>query len=138
MKETGLKLIIGAGAGALTYLFGGWTPLLGVLLFMVILDYITGFYAAWSEGKLSSAVGFKGIAKKVLIFALIALAHKLDIALNSPGFFKNMTIYFYIANEGLSLLENFARAGLPVPAPLKKALIQLKEKGGENQNEGVK
>ncbi|WCK53824.1 phage holin family protein [Aneurinibacillus sp. Ricciae_BoGa-3] len=136
MREA-FTLMFGLLASAATYFFGGWSQLLDVLVYMVIIDYCTGFLAAWMEQRLSSSIGFKGIGKKLLIFVAVTVAHKLDIALNSAGFLMNTAIYFYIANEGLSLFENITRAGLPVPRFIRNALIQLKKQtdGGEKSPE---
>ena len=121
------------GAGAVTgYLWGGWNALLGILLACVIIDYITGFIAAGAEGKLSSEVGFKGIAKKIMIFILVAVAHLIDQALGGDkDIFRDATIFFYLANELLSIIENAGRAGLPIPETLKNAVDILKGKDGE-------
>ncbi|MDO7787510.1 phage holin family protein [Desulforamulus aquiferis] len=126
MREFGIKATVASISTVATYLFGGWSPTLELLVFMVVIDYITGLYAAYSQGQLSSQVGFCGIAKKLFIFLLIAVAHKMDMAFDSPGFLRNLITYFYIANEGLSMLENMARAGMAIPEPLKAALIQIK------------
>ena len=122
-----------AGAGAVIgYLWGGWSALLGILLAFVFIDYITGFIAAGAEGKLSSEVGFKGIAKKILIFVLVAVAHLLDEALGGDNdIFRDAVIFFYLANELLSIIENAGRAGLPIPGVLKNAVEILKGKGDE-------
>ncbi|WP_255298532.1 phage holin family protein [Brevibacillus dissolubilis] len=137
MNEYILKFIVAFFGTVTTYMFGGWSPLLEVLAWLVIIDYATGVYAAFVEKKLSSNEGFKGLGKKVLIFFLVAAAHKMDIALGTPGFLGTITIYFYIANEGLSLLENGTRAGLPVPGALRSALIQLKKRSDQhNDNKG--
>ncbi|MGC5326417.1 phage holin family protein [Brevibacillus sp. SYSU BS000544] len=134
MREYGLQIYTATFATAVTYFMGEMTPLLGVLMWLVAIDYSTGVFAAYIEKNLSSRVSFMGLARKILIFVLVAVAHKLDIALNSPGFLRNLTIYFYIANEGLSLLENIARAGVPIPTPLKSALVQLKKRSDGNRN----
>ena len=122
---------VAAGAGAiLAYLFGGWNALLGILLAFVITDYITGVVAAWLDKSLSSEIGFKGIAKKIMIFVIVAVAHLVDIALGLEAILMSAAIFFYLANELLSILENAARIGLPVPDIMQKALALLKEKGG--------
>lgn len=116
--------MIGAIVG---YLWGGWSTLLGVLLAFVIIDYMTGLLAAGSEGKLSSAIGFKGIARKVVIFLLVAVAHLIDVALGGNNdIFRDATIFFYIANELISIIENAGRAGLPVPEKLTNAVEVLR------------
>lgn len=117
---------IGAVIG---YLFGGWDVLLQILLVFVCIDYISGLLASGVEGKLSSKVGFKGIAKKVMIFALVAVAHMIDKALGESHIFRDAVIFFYIGNELLSILENTGRIGVPVPEQLKQAVQVLKGKG---------
>ena len=124
------KFTMAALGGIVGYLWGGWNALLGILLAFVIIDYITGFIAAGAEGKLSSEVGFKGIAKKILIFVLVAVAHLLDKALGGNNdIFRDAVIFFYLANELLSIIENCGRAGLPIPEVLKNAVEILKGKG---------
>lgn len=102
--------------------------MLGILLTFVILDYITGVLAAGYRGQLSSAVGFKGIFVKIMIFVLVAVAHQVDRALGNPGVFMNAAIFFYLANELLSITENAGVLGLPVPDVLLKAVEILKGK----------
>jgi toxin secretion/phage lysis holin len=121
-----------AGVGAvLGYLYGGWSALLGILLAFIIIDYITGVIASALEGRLSSQVGFKGIAKKVMIFVIVAVSHLADKAMGLDSVLMSAAIFFYLANELLSILENSGRIGLPVPSILQKAIALLKEKGGE-------
>lgn len=113
-----------AGTGAcISYFFGGWSQLLQVLLAFVVIDYITGVLASALEGKLSSNVGRKGIAKKVFIFVIVAIAHLVDVCLGDDGnIFRDAAIFFYLANEMLSIIENSGRVGLPVPEMLQKAV----------------
>lgn len=121
--------MIGAIVG---YLWGGWSTLLGVLLAFVIIDYVTGLLAAGSKGKLSSAIGFEGIARKVVIFLLVAVAHLIDVSLGGNNdIFRDATIFFYIANELISIIENAGRAGLPVPEKLANAVEVLR--GNKNE-----
>jgi toxin secretion/phage lysis holin len=115
--------------GIVGYLFGGWDVLLQILLVFVCIDYISGLLASGIEGKLSSKIGFKGIAKKVMIFALIAVAHMIDKALGESNIFRDSVIFFYLGNELLSILENSGRIGLPVPEQIKNAVQILKGKG---------
>jgi toxin secretion/phage lysis holin len=118
--------------GIVGYLWGGWSALLGILLAFVIIDYITGFIAAGAEGKLSSSVGFRGIAKKIIIFVLVAVGHLLDKALGGQNdMFRDATIFFFLANELLSIIENAGRAGVPIPQILQNAVEILKGKGDE-------
>lgn len=126
---------LAAASGAITgYFFGGWPVLLGVLVAFVSIDYITGIFAAATEGKLSSNVGFKGIAKKLAIFFLVAVAHLTDVAIGQGNFIRDAAIFFYLANELISILENCGRLGLPVPGSLQQAVAVLKRKG-ERPNE---
>ena len=111
------------------YLFGGWSALLQVLLAFVVIDYLTGLLASSVEGKLSSKVGFKGIAKKVMIFLLVAVGHLVDKATGQGHIVADTVIFFYLGNELLSILENAGRTGLPVPDQIKNAVDILKNKG---------
>lgn len=118
-----------AGGATASYLFGSWTALLGTLVAFVVADYITGVFAAGAEGKVSSAVGMLGIAKKVTIFFLVAVAHMIDVAMNSGNVIRDAAIFFYLANELVSIMENCGRLGLPVPDVIQKAVVVLKKKG---------
>lgn len=123
------KLGVTVIGGGLSYLFGGWNTLIQVLVVFIIIDYVTGLLAAGYQGKLSSSIGFKGIAKKVMIFAIVAVAHLIDSALGEAHLFRDVAIYFYLANELLSILENAGKTGLPVPQQIKNAVEILKGKG---------
>lgn len=103
------------GGAALSYLYGGWSQLLGILLAFVVIDYITGIVASGVEGKLSSSIGMKGIAKKVYIFVIVAVAHLTDKAVGTNAVLMDAATFFYMANELLSIIENSGRMGLPVP-----------------------
>ncbi|ELC8411505.1 phage holin family protein [Clostridium perfringens] len=120
-------LIVAIGTG-FTWLFGAWdTPLVVLIVFMT-LDYITGFTRGYINKELSSDVGLKGIARKCVIFVVLIVAVMLDRLMNTGNWlFRSLVCYFYIANEGLSLLENSAALGVPIPTKLKDALAQLKE-----------
>lgn len=128
------KLIIAAIGGYASYLFGGWDKLIQVLLAFVVIDYIAGILASGIEGKLSSSIGMKGIAKKVFIFIIVACANFVDGAIGDGSVMRDAAIFFYIANELLSIIENTGRAGLPVPDILKRAVDVLK--GKAKQKEG--
>lgn len=119
--------IVGAGV---SHLLGGWDLSLKVLAMFVVCDYITGVAAAWYEKKLNSTTGFFGIAKKVFLFIPIALAYWLDQVLGQD-ILRNLAIWFYLANEGLSVMENLGRMGIFVPPPMVEALQKLKKEEGE-------
>ncbi|MFC7787050.1 MULTISPECIES: phage holin family protein [unclassified Rossellomorea] len=122
-------LFVGSGLGAMILnLFGEWNSLLTILLIAVILDYFTGMIASGIEGELSSKSGLKGIGRKVLIFALVTVAHLIDTILTNQHFIRNATIIFYLCNEMISIIENVGRAGVPVPEFLRKAVEVLKKK----------
>lgn len=112
---------------------GGWDLALKVLVAMVVLDYVTGVVIAILDKKLSSEVGFRGLFKKIMIFALVYVAVLADQATNTD-IIRTITIMFYIANEGISVLENAGKLGVPYPARLKNILTQLKSKSnGEDE-----
>lgn len=123
--------------GWLGYFLGGCDGLIFALLLFVAIDYITGVMCAVSDKKLSSEVGFKGICRKVLIFMLVGIANIIDMQIIKSGsVIRTAVIFFYLSNEGLSLIENAAHLGLPVPDKLKAVLEQLHDKErGENENE---
>jgi toxin secretion/phage lysis holin len=122
--------LVAVSSGAVVgFMWGGWSVLLQILVFVVVIDYISGMIAAGIEGKLKSTVGFKGIAKKVMLFLMVAIGHQIDLALGDSHVFRDATIFFYLGNELLSILENAGRIGLPVPEPLRRAVDILKSKG---------
>lgn len=127
--ETFIKVLVGVAGAAASYLFGGWSSLLSILLTFVVLDYASGVLAAAKEGKLRSDVGLWGIAKKVMIFAIVAVAHLVDSALGEAHLFRDAAIFFYLANELLSLTENAGRLGAPIPPVVTKAVEVLRSKG---------
>lgn len=121
-------LFAGIG-GWLGYFLGGCDGLLIALLLFVITDYITGVMCAIADKKLSSAVGFKGICRKVLIFLLVGIANILDMQVIGTGsVLRTAVIFFYISNEGVSLLENAGHLGLPIPLKIKSVLEQLHDR----------
>lgn len=121
-------LFAGIG-GWLGYFLGGCDGLLIALLLFVITDYITGVMCAIADQKLSSAVGFKGICRKVLIFLLVGIANILDMQVIGTGsVLRTAVIFFYISNEGVSLLENAGHLGLPIPVKIKAVLEQLHDR----------
>ncbi|WP_300347555.1 phage holin family protein [Clostridium sp.] len=115
-------------ATVFTWLIGAWDTPLRILVVVIILDYISGVLKGYINKELSSDIGFKGIARKAMIFFILILSVMLDRLLNTGTWvFRTITCYFYIANEGISLLENGVALGAPVPDKLKDALIQLRD-----------
>ena len=139
MKEfwNTIQMVFAAVGGWLGYFLGGCDGLLIALVMFAAVDYITGVMCAISDQKLSSEVGFRGICRKVLIFFLVGMANILDVQVIGTGsVLRTAIIFFYLSNEGVSLLENAAHLGLPVPQKLKDVLEQLHdraEKGGDGE-----
>jgi len=137
MKEfwNTIQLVFAAIGGWLGYFLGGCDGLLIALVVFVVVDYITGVMCAIADHKLSSAVGFKGICRKVLIFLLVGIGHILDTqVIGSGSVLRTAVIFFYISNEGVSLVENAAHLGLPIPEKLKDVLEQLHDRAEKDEN----
>ena len=131
-----IQLVFAAVGGFVGWFLGGCDGLLYTLLAFVVIDYITGVLCAVSDKKLSSAIGFKGICRKVLIFALVGIGHILDThVIGSGSVMRTAILFFYISNEGVSLIENAVHLGLPVPQKLKDVLEQLHGRGEKGDNE---
>lgn len=131
-----IQLTFTAVGGWLGYFLGGCDGLLYALIAFVAIDYITGVMCAVIDRKLSSAVGFKGIFRKVLIFLLVGIANIIDVQVVGTGaVLRTALIFFYISNEGVSLLENAGHLGLPIPEKIKTVLEQLHDRA-ENGKEG--
>lgn len=131
MKEfwTGTQVVFAGVGGWLGYFLGGCDGLLYALVLFVVVDYITGVMCAAADHKLSSEVGFKGICRKVLIFLLVGIGHVLDTQIIGTGsVLRTAVIFFYLSNEGISLLENAGHLGLPIPEKLKIVLEQLHDR----------
>lgn len=131
MKEfwNTIQFVFTAVGGWLGYFLGGCDGLLYALLVFVVIDYITGVMCAIADKSLSSEIGFKGIAKKVLIFLLVGIGHIMDTQVIGTGsVLRTAVIFFYLSNEGVSLVENAAHLGLPVPEKLKNVLEQLHDR----------
>ena len=138
MKEfwTSIQVVFTAVGGWLGWFLGGCDGLMYALIAFVIVDYITGIMCAIVDKKLSSAVGFKGICKKVLIFLLVGVANILDVnIIGSGSVLRTAAIFFYLSNEGVSLLENASHLGLPVPNAIKEVLQQLHDRAENGGNE---
>ena len=135
MKQiwNGIQIAFTALGGFLGWLLGGEDGFLYALIAFVVIDYITGVMCAISDKSLSSEVGFRGICRKVLIFILVGVGNLLDVyILGEAGVLRTAVIFFYLSNEGVSLLENASRLGLPIPEKLKEILQQLHDKGGKD------
>lgn len=128
MKEiwTWIQLMIAAIGGWIGWFLGGADGFLYALIAFVAIDYITGVMCAIVDHRLSSEVGFKGICKKVLIFMMVGIGNIIDVqVLGQAGVLRTAVIFFYLSNEGVSMLENAGHLGLPIPAKLKDILVQL-------------
>jgi len=127
-----MQFIFASIGGWLGYYLGGCDGILYALVIFVVMDYITGIMCAIADKVLSSEVGFKGIVRKVLIFILVGIANILDVqVINTGSILRTAVIFFYLSNEGISLLENATHLGLPVPEKLKVVLKQLHDKEEE-------
>ena len=131
-----LNTIFAAACSVLTYLFGGWDVALAVLVSFMVIDYLTGVIIAIINKKLSSHVGFKGLAKKLFVVLMLVVAVMLDRLINSGEWiFRTLVAYFYIANEGISIVENIAVLGVPVPKKIIDILEQIKEKHQDDETD---
>lgn len=125
MKHT-ISFITGTLATALVYFLGGWDIALQILITVIILDYITGVCKAIYNKKMNSKVGAKGIIKKLGYLIVVAVSVELDRITGNTGAVRTLVIYFFVANEGISILENWGGMGLPLPQKLTDTLEQLK------------
>ena len=138
MKEfwNTIQVIFTGVGGWLGWFLGGCDRLLYALVLFVVVDYITGVMCAAADHRLSSEVGFKGICRKVLIFLLVGIGHVLDTQIIGTGsVLRTAVIFFYLSNEGVSLLENAGHLGLPIPEKLKVVLEQLHDRAEKDNNE---
>lgn len=127
-----MQMAFAAMGGALGAVLGGWDGFLYALVLFVAVDYLTGVLVAVMRRKLSSEAGFRGIARKVVIFCLVAVAQVIDVQIIRNGsVVRTAVIFFYLSNEGTSIVENAAALGLPVPRKLKDVLEQLKDDSGK-------
>lgn len=125
----GIQIVFTMIGGWLGYFLGGCDGLLIALVMFVVMDYISGVMCAIADKTLSSEVGFKGICRKVLIFVLVGIANILDVQVIGTGsVLRTAIIFFYISNEGISLLENAGYLGLPIPEKIKAVLEQLHDR----------
>lgn len=130
------QFLFTAAGGWLGYFLGGCDGLLIALVLFAVADYITGVMCAVADKKLSSEVGFKGICRKVIIFMLVGIAHIIDVNVIATGsVLRTAVIFFYLSNEGVSLLENAGHLGLPIPEKLKVVLEQLHDRSEKSDSE---
>lgn len=128
-----VKTIAAGFASLMTFVFGGADIWLQMLLMAVVIDYISGIAAAIYENKLSSRTGFLGFLKKLMYFFIVCVAHIIDVVTGAGGVMRNLTIGFMLANEGISVLENCARCGVPFPQKLLNTLEQIKDKNNKTE-----
>ena len=136
MKEfwNTIQIIFTAIGGWLGWFLGGCDGLLYALIAVVVIDYITGVMCAIADKTLSSEVGFKGICRKVLIFLLVGIAHTLDVnIIGSGSVLRTAAVFFYISNEGVSIMENAGHLGLPIPGTLMEVLEQLHDRAEKEE-----
>jgi len=127
-----IQIAFTALGGFLGWFLGGFDGFLYALVVFVVIDYLTGIMCAINDHTLSSAVGFRGICRKVLIFCMVGIGNILDVNILGDGsVLRTAVIFFYLSNEGVSMLENAAHLGLPIPDKLKEVLAQLNESDGE-------
>ena len=132
-----IQAVLAAVGGWLGWFLGGCDGLLYALIAFVVIDYVTGVMCAINDKTLSSAVGFKGICKKVLIFLMVGIGHILDTKVIGTGsVLRTAFIFFYISDEGISLIENATHLGLPIPNKLKEVLEQLHDRSEKEENHG--
>jgi len=136
VKDAFFSSLTAIGAGIVSTLLGGWDKSLEILLIFIALDYITGVGAAIKTKTLKSSVGFEGLMKKGSIFLIVILAAQLDrITGNAAGVFRTSTAFFFIANDGLSIIENVGEMGVKLPAFLTKVLTKLKDENDDVSDE---
>jgi toxin secretion/phage lysis holin len=134
IMEKYFNAIVAVLATFFTYLFGSWDLALQVLIVFMVLDYLTGVLHAYLIGQLSSEVGFKGLVKKCMILVVLIIGVMLDRILGTGTWvFRTLVCYFYIANEGISLLENVGNIGIPIPNKIRNALEQLNKDDEESE-----
>lgn len=136
MKEVWnwIQGVIAVAGGFLGWFLGGVDGFLYALIAFVVIDYLTGIMCAIADKTLSSEVGFKGLFRKILIFAMVGIGHLLDsLVLGDGSVLRTAVIFFYLSNEGISLLENAAHLGLPIPQKLRDVLAQLHNRSDKEE-----
>ena len=129
-----IQTLIAMIGGELGYFLGGFDGLFAVLAMMIVVDYITGVMVAIKEKRVSSKIGFTGICRKILILLFVGIANMLDMhVVGSGSMLRTATIFFYVSNEGISILENATNLGLPVPIKIKEILEQLHDRSEKDK-----
>lgn len=131
--KTSISIIASSLATFLMYFLGGWDIAIQVLIIFIVLDYLTGICKAIYNKKINSTVGLKGIIKKVGYLIVVAVAVEVDRITGGTGAIRSLVIYFFVANEGISILENWGNMGLPLPEKLTDALEQIKKDNKESE-----
>lgn len=131
-----LKVFIATFGGFCGYFLGGWDTTLQILVTLAVIDYVTGMIAASILSQLKSKIGFKGIAKKVVLFLLVGAATQADAAIGSNSAIREATLFFFMGNELLSILENAGRMGIPLPQALTNAVEILGSKQKQEDKKG--
>lgn len=132
--ENVLKTISGVIGALASFLWGGWSMLIQVLLVLIIIDYVMAILVAGYLGELNSKMGFRGIFKKVMMLLLVAVGHLVDVILiGDKHLVRDAVTFFYIVNEMISILETVGRTNLPIPSILKKAVKTLSDKSKNHE-----
>jgi toxin secretion/phage lysis holin len=127
--DTIVKSIIAGGGAAASFLFGGWSQLMTVLVVFMVIDFASGLTLAGKEGRATSWELWVGVTRKIGTLAIVAVAHLLDTTIGDAHLIRDAAIFFYLAGELLSLIENTGRLGVPIPPVIKKAVEVLRGKG---------
>lgn len=135
MMDTIIKTAIAVGGTAISFLFGGWTQFMTVLVVFIVIDFITGLILAGKEGRAASRELWLGVTRKIGTLAIVTVAHLLDSIMGDSHLIRDAAIFFYLAGELLSLIENTGRLGVPIPPVISKAVEVLRGKsGGESSD----
>lgn len=127
--ETIIKSIAAAGGAAISFFYGGWTQLMTVLVVFILIDFISGVALAAKDGRLKSGELWLGVTRKIGTMAIVAVAHMLDTTIGDAHLIRDAAIFFYLAGELLSLIENAGQLGVPIPPVVSRAVDVLRGKG---------
>jgi toxin secretion/phage lysis holin len=130
-----IKLFISIGGAIASFLFGGWTQLMTVLVVFIVIDFMSGLVVAGKNGEASSRELWFGVTRKIGTLIIVAVAHLLDTIIGDAHLIRDAAIFFYLAGELLSLIENTGRLGVPIPPVISKAVQVLRGKSGDDSNE---